>query len=132
MYNLSTFYQVVPSTHESETDRSLRIQGQPNLQTEFQDSQENIMRTCLKTKQTKNKKVICTYNIFTFYYFILWVPYPIVCSHAFLDFLYHYKKFSMANYNTVFKNIYFILNDVCLCACVCIVCGYMHVVSGAQ
>jgi hypothetical protein len=36
-----------PSTREAEASRSLRVQGQPDLQNEFQDFQGYIEKPCL-------------------------------------------------------------------------------------
>jgi hypothetical protein len=43
-----------PSTGKAEAGGSLRIQGQPDLQTEFQDSQGYKLRPWLKNKKNKN------------------------------------------------------------------------------
>jgi hypothetical protein len=37
-----------PSTQEAEADRSLWVWGQPDLHSEFQDSQRYIVRLCFK------------------------------------------------------------------------------------
>ena len=39
-----------PNTWEAEADRSLRVQSQSVLQSEFRDSREYVERPCLKTK----------------------------------------------------------------------------------
>ena len=41
------------STREAERDRSLLVQGQPDLHNEYQDSQSYVARACLKTQRKK-------------------------------------------------------------------------------
>jgi hypothetical protein len=41
------------STLKAEAGRSLRVQGQPDLQSEFQDIQNYVDRSCLKEKDRK-------------------------------------------------------------------------------
>jgi hypothetical protein len=52
-----------PSTQEAEVGGSLRIQGQPGLQSEFQLGQGYIEKPCLKKQQAKyiktKKKAQC-------------------------------------------------------------------------
>ena len=43
------------STHDADAGRSLWVQGQPGLNSEFQDSQGYGERLCLKEKQKQNK-----------------------------------------------------------------------------
>jgi hypothetical protein len=45
-----------PSTQEAEAGRSLWVQGQPGLQSEFQDIQGYIVTHCLKKAEKKEKK----------------------------------------------------------------------------
>ena len=42
-----------PSAWESEAGGSLWVQGQSNLQNEFQDSQDYTEKTCLKKQEEK-------------------------------------------------------------------------------
>ena len=51
-------YTFDPSTQEEEADRSLWIQGQTGLQSEFQDSQGCVVRPVSKKKKKKKKKKI--------------------------------------------------------------------------
>jgi hypothetical protein len=54
-----------PSTWEAEAGRSLGVQGQPVLQSEFQDSQGYTEKP--KPKQKLNKHYISAFAIFCFY-----------------------------------------------------------------
>jgi hypothetical protein len=43
-----------PSTQEAETSGSLWVQGQPDLQSEFQDNQDYTEKPCLKEKKKES------------------------------------------------------------------------------
>ena len=42
-----------PSAQEAEAGRSLRVQGQPGIQSEFQDSLGHIEKRCLKKRKIR-------------------------------------------------------------------------------
>ena len=45
-----------PSTLEEKAGRSLCVQGQPGLQSEFKNSQKYTEKPCLKKQKIKNKR----------------------------------------------------------------------------
>jgi hypothetical protein len=47
-----------PSTREAQRQADFWVQGQPGLQSEFQDSQGYIEKLCLKKTKNKTKKKI--------------------------------------------------------------------------
>jgi hypothetical protein len=48
-----------PSTWEAEAGGSLLVQGQPSLQSEFQDSQGYTEKPCLDKPKTNKQKIMC-------------------------------------------------------------------------
>ena len=44
------------STREVEAGRSLRVQGQPDIQSEFQDSLGHIEKRCLKKRKIRKSE----------------------------------------------------------------------------